>query len=145
MLPEYQHDAALKAATDILVTHGHFDHVADVADLSQKLNASVAGMYELVEHLTDQGAIEGDLFNMGSQSNGEASKFRWYPHHIPRAYLRTGNANIWGLKQDLSSAAKGTVSTSRATQESWPTWTGSGISTNQTSESYPQEDISPWA
>ena len=64
MLPENRHDAALKGATEILVTHGHFDHVADVADLSQKLNAPVAGMYELVEHLVDEGAIEGDRFNM---------------------------------------------------------------------------------
>lgn len=66
MLPEGQLDAALKEATDIVVTHEHFDHVADVADLSQNLNAPVAGMYELVEHLVDEGAIEGDRFNIGS-------------------------------------------------------------------------------
>ena len=53
MLPEGQHDAALKGANDILVSHGHFDHVADVAELSQNLNAPVAGMYELVDHLVD--------------------------------------------------------------------------------------------
>ena len=65
MLPEGKNDAALKGATDILLTHGHFDKLADVADLPQKLNAPVAGMYELVEHLVDEGAIEGDRFNMG--------------------------------------------------------------------------------
>ena len=65
MLREDQHEAALKGATDILVTHAHFDHVADVVDISKKLNAPLSGIYELAEHLHSQGAVEGEAFNMG--------------------------------------------------------------------------------
>lgn len=65
MLPEDQHAAALEGGTDILVTHGHFDHIADVPKISKDLNAPVSGMYELAQHLTSLGAVEGDGFNMG--------------------------------------------------------------------------------
>jgi L-ascorbate metabolism protein UlaG (beta-lactamase superfamily) len=65
MLAADQHEAALTGGTDILVTHAHFDHVADVVEISKQLNAPLSGMYELAQHLHEQGAIEGDAFNMG--------------------------------------------------------------------------------
>jgi L-ascorbate metabolism protein UlaG (beta-lactamase superfamily) len=65
MLAEDQHAAALAGATQILVTHGHFDHIADVAKISTDTSAPVSGMYELAEYLHKQGAVEGAMFNMG--------------------------------------------------------------------------------
>ncbi|MEM6940440.1 MAG: metal-dependent hydrolase [Pseudomonadota bacterium] len=65
MLTEDQHDAALAGATHILVTHGHFDHVTDVAAISQAQNAPVSGMYELAQYLFAQNAVEGNAFNFG--------------------------------------------------------------------------------
>ena len=65
MLAADQHEAALAGGTDILVTHAHFDHVADVVKISKQLNAPLSGMYELAQHLHEQGAVEGDAFNMG--------------------------------------------------------------------------------
>lgn len=65
MLPEDQHDAAIKGATHILVTHAHFDHITDVVEISKKTGAPVSGMYELSAYLTAQGAIEGAGFNIG--------------------------------------------------------------------------------
>ncbi|WP_299024531.1 metal-dependent hydrolase [uncultured Sulfitobacter sp.] len=65
MLPEDQHAAATKGATHILVTHGHFDHIADVVEISKSTGAPVSGMYELALHLHGEGAVEGNAFNMG--------------------------------------------------------------------------------
>lgn len=65
MLPEDQKDAAVAGATQILVTHGHFDHTQDVAALSAKNNLPVSGMYELVAYLVSQGAQEGTGYNKG--------------------------------------------------------------------------------
>ena len=45
MLAEDQHEAALTGATQILVTHGHFDHTTDVAAVATRTGAPVAGMY----------------------------------------------------------------------------------------------------
>lgn len=65
MLAEDQHQAAIAGATHILVTHGHFDHITDVVQISKDTGAPVSGMYELAQHLTGQGAVEGMAFNMG--------------------------------------------------------------------------------
>ena len=40
-MPEDRHDEAVAGATHILVTHGHFDHTADVPRLSKKLGVPV--------------------------------------------------------------------------------------------------------
>ena len=65
MLAEDQHAAATAGATHILVTHGHFDHITDVVQISKDTGAPVSGMYELAQHLLAQGAGEGAAFNMG--------------------------------------------------------------------------------
>ncbi len=65
MMPQDQHDAAIQGATHILVTHGHFDHITDVVDISRVTGAPVSGMYELAQFLTGNGAVEGMAFNMG--------------------------------------------------------------------------------
>lgn len=65
MLAEDQHADAIKGATHILVTHGHFDHITDVIAISQETGAPVSGMYELANFLTAGGAVEGMAFNMG--------------------------------------------------------------------------------
>jgi L-ascorbate metabolism protein UlaG (beta-lactamase superfamily) len=65
MLEEDQHQAAIQGATQILVTHGHFDHIADVVEISKQTGAPVSGMYELAQFLHAQGAVEGAAFNMG--------------------------------------------------------------------------------
>jgi L-ascorbate metabolism protein UlaG (beta-lactamase superfamily) len=64
-LPEDQHDAATAGATQILVTHAHFDHITDVPAISKATGAPVSGMYELAQFLATQGAVAGADFNMG--------------------------------------------------------------------------------
>jgi len=65
MLAAEQHAAATDGATQILVTHGHFDHIADVVQISRDTGAPVSGMVELAQHLYGLGAVEGAAFNIG--------------------------------------------------------------------------------
>lgn len=65
MLDPSQHQAALADATQILVTHGHFDHSQDIADIAQKTGAPVAGMYELMGYFEAQGVQNTAGFNKG--------------------------------------------------------------------------------
>ncbi|MBD3662651.1 metal-dependent hydrolase [Sulfitobacter aestuariivivens] len=65
MLDEDQHDAAIAGATQIMVTHGHFDHTTDIAMIAQKTGAPVAGMYELMNWFETQGVNAPTGFNKG--------------------------------------------------------------------------------
>ena len=47
----------------ILLTHGHGDHVADVARVHQKTGATVLGMIELMSWLTQNGVAEDKVIS----------------------------------------------------------------------------------
>lgn len=65
VLPEDQHDAATQGATHILLTHTHFDHVADVVDLCKKLNVPAVGQYDLMGYWSETQGIDTTGFNKG--------------------------------------------------------------------------------
>ena len=65
MMQDQDAEAALAGTTHILVTHGHFDHTADIVEISGKTGAPVSGMVELAQHLHGLGAKEGHAFNKG--------------------------------------------------------------------------------
>ncbi|MEM6374035.1 MAG: metal-dependent hydrolase [Pseudomonadota bacterium] len=65
MLDADQAQAATNGATHILVTHGHFDHTADVVAISKATGAPVSAVYELGKHLHGAGAVEGHAFGKG--------------------------------------------------------------------------------
>ncbi|MEO0750820.1 MAG: metal-dependent hydrolase [Pseudomonadota bacterium] len=65
MLPEVSHDAAVAGATHILLTHAHFDHVADTLDLARKLDVPVVGQYDLMSHWEEHEGIATVGFNKG--------------------------------------------------------------------------------
>ena len=65
VLPEDQHAAAVEGATHILLTHAHFDHVADVLPLTRKLGIPVAGQYDLMSFWAEKEGIETVGFNKG--------------------------------------------------------------------------------
>ena len=54
-----------KDATAILLTHGHFDHTKDCADLAKQTGAPLYGMYELVNWFTAMDGVEGTGLNRG--------------------------------------------------------------------------------
>ncbi len=65
MLPEDSHAAATEGATHILLTHAHFDHVADVLPLARKQGLTVVGQYDLMAHWEATEKIEVVGFNKG--------------------------------------------------------------------------------
>jgi len=48
----------------ILVTHGHFDHVADAATIAKRTGATVLANYEVSEWIKKQGVAEGKVIGM---------------------------------------------------------------------------------
>lgn len=65
MMKDHDVEAAIGGATQILVSHGHFDHTQDIVEVSKRTGAPVSGMYELAQALYGAGAIQGHAFNKG--------------------------------------------------------------------------------
>lgn len=65
VLPEDQHEAATAGADHILITHGHFDHTADVVALSKTLSAPVVGIYDFMGHFEAKDGLSVVGFNIG--------------------------------------------------------------------------------
>jgi len=56
----------------MLITHGHFDHIADAVDLGKKLKPQVAGIYETCVWLESKGVPNTNPMNKGgTQKVGE--------------------------------------------------------------------------
>ena len=65
MLPEDRHAAAIEGATRILVTHGHFDHTADLLEVAERTGAPAAGLFELMGYFEKQGLENPTAFGKG--------------------------------------------------------------------------------
>ena len=65
MLPEADHEAAVSGATHILLTHAHFDHVADVLSLARSLKVPIIGQYDLMSYWEEHERLETVGFNKG--------------------------------------------------------------------------------
>lgn len=65
VLPEDQHDAAVSGATHLILTHTHFDHVADMLPLAKALTIPVVGQYDLMGYWSEAEGIETIGFNKG--------------------------------------------------------------------------------
>ena len=65
VLPEVSHDAAVSGATYLVLTHAHFDHVADILPLAKKLSVPVVGQYDVMSHWAEAEGVETVGFNKG--------------------------------------------------------------------------------
>ncbi|MEP3333634.1 metal-dependent hydrolase [Sedimentitalea sp.] len=65
MLNEDQHQAAVSGATHIILTHVHFDHVADVLSLCRKLDVPAVGQYDIMGFWGETEEIKTVGFNKG--------------------------------------------------------------------------------
>lgn len=65
MFDEANFDAAIAGTTAILLSHGHFDHANDAAEVAKATGAPVVGAFELVGHLAETHKIEATGFNLG--------------------------------------------------------------------------------
>ncbi|MEM7090220.1 MAG: metal-dependent hydrolase [Pseudomonadota bacterium] len=98
-LDESHHNAALEGATHILLTHTHFDHVADVLSLAKHLKVPVVGQYDLMGYWSEAENIETVGFNKGGTvdlsgvmvSMVPASHSSTFPTHDG---LRTGGSEV---------------------------------------------------
>lgn len=66
--------AADVAADYILLTHGHFDHVADAAAIAQRTEATVIANFEIGQWLAKQGVSEAKIIGMNT-GGAVATKF----------------------------------------------------------------------
>ncbi len=64
-LSKEQHDAALSGATHLILTHTHFDHVADILPLAKALKIPVVGQYDLMGFWGESEGIATIGFNKG--------------------------------------------------------------------------------
>lgn len=65
VLPEDQHEQAVSGATHLLLTHAHFDHVADMLPLAHKLDIPIVGQYDWMSHWAEHENVETIGFNKG--------------------------------------------------------------------------------
>lgn len=64
--PKYPKDFELPSKIDyILLTHGHFDHMADVVPVARKHGATVVAIYELADFVAKKGVAETIGMNLG--------------------------------------------------------------------------------
>lgn len=92
------HDAAIADATQILVTHGHFDHTNDIAAVSQKTGAPVSAIYELAQHLFSLGAKAGNAFNKGGTLTFGAVQVSMVPASHSSSMDVGGQATYMGME-----------------------------------------------
>ena len=65
VLPEAHHDAATAGATHLILTHAHFDHVADMLPLARKLGVPIVGQYDLMSYWNEHEHLDTVGFNKG--------------------------------------------------------------------------------
>ena len=64
--PKYPKEFELPSKIDyILLTHGHFDHMADVVPVARKHGATVVAIYELADFVAKKGVAETIGMNLG--------------------------------------------------------------------------------
>lgn len=63
--PDAHREAALAGVTHILLTHGHFDHIAEVLPLARETDVPVVGQFDLMNHWSEAEGIETVGFNKG--------------------------------------------------------------------------------
>ncbi len=51
----------------MLITHGHFDHIADAVDLGKKFKPQIVGIYELCAWLESKGVPNTNAMNKGGK------------------------------------------------------------------------------
>ena len=65
MLSEDRHEAATAGVSHILLTHCHFDHVADLLDLCRKHDVPAVGQSDIMSHYEEHEGIATVGFNKG--------------------------------------------------------------------------------
>ncbi|MCO8144535.1 metal-dependent hydrolase [Rhodovulum tesquicola] len=65
VFPEDRRAEAIAGATRILVTHGHFDHIADAVAIAREMSIPCVGIYDLMSWWEEKEGIATIGFNKG--------------------------------------------------------------------------------
>ena len=65
LFPADRRGEAIAGATHVLVTHGHFDHIADTVAIAEELDIPVVGIFDMVSFWEKQHGLTGVGFNKG--------------------------------------------------------------------------------
>jgi len=63
----------------VLISHGHFDHVADAVALAQRTGATVIANYEITVWLGNQGATKTHPLNLGGAARFDFGRVKLVP------------------------------------------------------------------
>lgn len=74
--PDEHRTAALNGATHILLTHGHFDHAAEVGDIAQETGARIVGIPEICGFFPKHDTLD---FNKGGTVDLDSAQVTMVP------------------------------------------------------------------
>ena len=99
VLSEDQHEAATDGATHVLLTHCHFDHVADLVPLCKKLGVPAVGQYDIMSHFAENEGLTTVGFNKGGTVDLNGVKVAMVPASHSTTFqtpdgLRTGGTEV---------------------------------------------------
>jgi L-ascorbate metabolism protein UlaG (beta-lactamase superfamily) len=149
MLPETDHDAATEGATHILLSHAHFDHVADVLALARHLNIPIVGQYDLMGYWGEAEGVETIGFNKGGTVRLGDTKVSMVAASHSSTFSTKDGLRAAGSEVGFMISAEGRTiyfsgDTDVMADMLWPIWSGWRISTNPTLASCRQAVILPW-
>jgi L-ascorbate metabolism protein UlaG (beta-lactamase superfamily) len=93
MCPEGEKN--VKQADVLLVTHGHFDHIADAVEVAKKHNATVVGIYELCAWLEKKGVKQIAPMNKGGTQKVADVKVTMV-HAVHSCGIQDGDQIVYG-------------------------------------------------
>lgn len=81
----------------IFVTHGHFDHIADLVDLARETGATVVCQYDMVPYLEGEGIPAAQLvgFNKGGTVTVADVRATMTTAHHSSTITRMARSSIW--------------------------------------------------
>ena len=74
LFPDARRAEAIRGATHILVTHGHFDHASEILSLARELSVPVLGIFDLMNWWQEKHGIKVKGFNKGGTVEAGGAK-----------------------------------------------------------------------
>ncbi len=107
MLNEAQAAAATEGATHILLTHAHFDHVADVLGLAKHLSIPIIGQYDLMGYWGETEGVETTGFNKGGTVSVDETHVTMVPASHSNTFSTRDGLRTAGSEVGYMIAAEG--------------------------------------